>query len=230
MPEIIIDSLTIDYPVYGIKSNSIKNAILSKATGGILVSEPNDTLTIRALDNFTMHAVDGDRIGLVGHNGSGKSTLLRAICGIYKASKGTISVSGSIGALIDVGAGFDPESTGIENIYLRGYLYGKSKHDIANKVNEIIDFTELEEFINLPIRTYSAGMVTRLAFAISTAWQHDILIIDEGIGAGDKSFQDKAQKRIENLFECCSILVMATHSEDLIGRYCNRIVELSSVI
>ena len=229
MPEIQICDVTIEFPVYGVNAKSLKNTVLSKATGGKLVSSAKDPVIIRALEDFSMHAITGDRIGLVGHNGAGKSTLLRAICGIYRPSKGSVFINGSLGALIDFGAGLDPEATGLENIYLRGYLLGKSKFEISKKLAKIIEFSELEDFIGLPLRTYSAGMVARLAFSISTSWEHDILIIDEGIGAGDKNFQEKVQKRIDDLFEASSIIVIATHSEDLIRRYCNRTIELSAI-
>src|SRR5487761_2252631 len=160
------------------------------------------------------------------HNGSGKTTLLRVLAGIYKPNGGAITIEGQVGALLHPSAGMDPESSGIENIYLRGYMMGMSRREIASKLDEIADFTELGDFLELPMRTYSAGMFARLAFAVSTAARHDILLIDEGIGAGDAAFQKKAQQRIGNLFDRTPIVILASHSEGLISEFCARRVQM----
>ena len=139
---------------------------------------------------------------------------------------GAIAIEGQVGALLDSTAGMDPESTGIENIYLRGYMMGMGRREIASKLDDIAEFSELGDFLELPMRTYSTGMSARLAFAVSTAAHNDILLIDEGIGAGDAAFQKKAQQRIESLFDRTPIVILASHSETLISEFCNRRVEM----
>jgi ABC-type polysaccharide/polyol phosphate transport system ATPase subunit len=186
------------------------------------MSGAHDVITVRAIDGLNLEINDGDRVGLVGHNGSGKTTLLRVLAGIYKPSGGAITIEGQLGALLNSTAGMDPESTGIENIYLRGYMMGMSRREIASKLDDIAEFSELGDFLALPMRTYSTGMSARLAFAVSTAAHNDILLIDEGIGAGDAAFQKKAQQRIESLFDRTPIVILASHSETLISEFCNR--------
>jgi ABC-2 type transport system ATP-binding protein/lipopolysaccharide transport system ATP-binding protein len=190
------------------------------------MSGAHDVITVRAIDGLNLEINDGDRVGLVGHNGSGKTTLLRVLAGIYKPNGGAIAIEGQVGALLDSTAGMDPESTGIENIYLRGYMMGMGRREIASKLDDIAEFSELGDFLELPMRTYSTGMSARLAFAVSTAAHNDILLIDEGIGAGDAAFQKKAQQRIENLFDRTPIVILASHSETLISEFCNRRVEM----
>lgn len=173
---------------------------------------------------------------LIGAIFSRRSNLYRAIPRYYvdlrltfwphKPSAGAITIEGKVGTLLDPQAGMDPESTGIENIYLRGYMMGMSRQEIASKLDEIVEFTELGEFLQLPLRTYSAGMFARLAFAVSTSAQNDILLIDEGIGAGDAAFRKKAQERIESLFRRTPIVILASHSESLIAEFCNRRLQL----
>lgn len=226
MARITIENLTVEFAIFGASARSIKNKILSQATGGRVMSGARDVVTVRAIDGLNLEIKDGDRIGLIGHNGSGKSTLLRVLAGIYKPSGGSITIEGKVGTLLDPHAGMDPESTGIENIYLRGYMMGMSREEIASKLDEIAKFTELGEFLQLPMRTYSAGMFARLAFAVSTAAENDILLIDEGIGAGDANFRKKAQERIESLFRRTPIVILASHSEALISEFCNRRLHL----
>ena len=226
MAHISIENLTVEFAIFGANSRSLKNQILSQATGGRVMSGSRDIVTVRAIDGLNLEINDGDRIGLVGHNGSGKTTLLRVLAGIYKPSGGAITVTGKVGALLDPNSGMDPESTGIENIYLRGYMMGMSRREIASKLDDIAEFTELGDFLSLPMRTYSAGMFARLAFGVSTAAHNDILLIDEGIGAGDAGFQKKARDRIESLFDRTPIVILASHSEALIGEFCNRRVQM----
>jgi ABC-type polysaccharide/polyol phosphate transport system ATPase subunit len=226
MAHISIENLTVEFAIFGANSRSLKNQILSQATGGRVMSGARDIVTVRAIDGLNLEIKDGDRIGLVGHNGSGKTTLLRVLAGIYKPSGGALTITGRVGALLDPTAGMDPESTGIENIYLRGYMMGMSRREIASKLDDIAEFTELGEFLSLPMRTYSAGMFARLAFGVSTAAHNDILLIDEGIGAGDAGFQKKARERIEGLFDRTPIVVLASHSEALIDQFCTRRVEM----
>jgi ABC-2 type transport system ATP-binding protein/lipopolysaccharide transport system ATP-binding protein len=226
MAQILIEGLSVEFAIYGSSSRSLKNTIMAQATGGRIMSGARDVVAVRALDNLSLHIRDGDRIGLVGHNGSGKTTLLRVLAGIYKPSSGQITIEGRVGTLLDPAAGMDHEATGLENIFLRGHLLGMNRRQIEASIDDIADFTDLGDFLRLPMKTYSAGMAARLAFGISTAMHNDILLIDEGIGAGDAAFQEKAQKRIENLFERTRIVLLASHSDDLIRRFCNRRVEM----
>jgi ABC-type polysaccharide/polyol phosphate transport system ATPase subunit len=226
MAHISIENLSVEFAIFGGSSRSLKNTIMSQATGGRIVPGARDVVTVRALDDLSLEIRDGDRVGILGHNGSGKTTLLRVLAGIYKPVRGSITIEGKVGTLLDANAGMDAEATGIENIYLRGHLLGMNRREIDEKVDDIADFTDLGDFLQLPMRTYSAGMAARLAFAISTALHNDILLIDEGIGAGDASFQEKAQKRIENLFSRTSIVLLASHSEGMIDRFCNRRIQM----
>ena len=222
MARISIKDLSVEFAIFGASARSLKNTIMSQATGGRVMAGARDIVAVRAIDELNVEIKDGDRVGLVGHNGSGKTTLLRVLAGIYKPAAGRIVIEGRVGTLLDVGAGMDPEATGIENIYLRGYLLGMTRKQIEAQIDEIADFTDLGDFLQLPMKTYSAGMSARLAFGISTSIHNDILLIDEGIGAGDAAFQEKAQKRVESLFARTSIVLLASHSDELIKRYCNR--------
>ena len=226
MAHISIRNLSVEFAVFGSSARSLKNTIVAQATGGKVMSGARDIVAVRAIDALNLEIKDGDRIGLVGHNGSGKTTLLRVLSGIYKPIAGSIRIEGKVGTLLDPQAGMDAEATGIENIYLRGYVLGMTKRQIEEQIDDIADFTDLGDFLHLPMRTYSAGMAARLAFGISTAIHNDILLIDEGIGAGDAAFQEKAQKRIESLFERTAIVLLASHSEDLINRFCNRRLQM----
>lgn len=226
MAHISIENLTVEFAIFGTTARSLKNKILSQATGGRLVAGAHDIVTVRAIENLSLEIKDGDRIGLVGHNGAGKTTLLRVLAGIYKPTGGTITIDGRVRALLDIYAGTEPESTGIENIYLRGLMMGMKRREITAKVDEIAEFTELGDFLALPMRTYSAGMLARLAFAVSTAVHNDILLIDESISAGDAAFQKKARQRIESLFDRTPIVILASHSEELVSEFCNRRVQM----
>ena len=226
MAHISIENLTVEFAIFGTNARSLKNQILSQATGGRVMSSARDVVTVRAIDGISLEINDGDRVGLVGHNGSGKTTLLRVLAGIYNPSGGAITIEGRVGTLLDSNAGMDPESTGLENIYLRGYMMGMSRREIAAKFDDIAEFTELGNFLALPMRTYSAGMFARLAFAVSTAAHNDILLIDEGLSAGDAAFQKKVRQRIESLFDRTPIVILASHSETMISEFCSRRVQM----
>lgn len=227
MASISIERMTVEFAIYGSSSRSLKNALMAGATGGRIMASARDIVAVRAIDDLSLEIRSGDRVGLIGHNGSGKTTLLRALCGIYKPVTGQITIEGSVGTLLDPMAGMDHDATGLDNIFLRGHLLGMSRRQIENSVADIADFTDLGDFLSLPMKTYSAGMATRLAFGISTAMHSDILLIDEGIGAGDAAFQEKAQRRIEQMFDRTSIVILASHSGELIRKFCNRTIEMS---
>lgn len=225
MASILLENISLTFPIYGSGSRSIKNRLIQTATGGQICSESrigNKITIIQALSDISLHLLSGDRLGLVGHNGAGKTTLLRVLAGIYEPNIGRVIVEGSRVPLFDISLGMDPESTGYENIQLRGLFLGLTRTQIQSHIDEIAEFTELGDFLNLPIRTYSAGMRMRLAFAVSTSITPDILLIDEGIGVGDAAFLQKASERLKEFTERIPIIVLSSHSENLISRLCNK--------
>jgi lipopolysaccharide transport system ATP-binding protein len=213
-------------PVFNSSSRSITNTLVSAATGGALTAQKGGHISIEALRNLNLEIFSGDRIGIVGHNGAGKSTLLRLLSGIYEPSSGSISRSGSVASLVDISLGINPESTGRENIFLRGKLMGLSKAEIDQKIDEIIEFSQLGDYINLPVRIYSTGMLLRLAFSVSTAITADILIMDEWLSVGDGSFAERSSDRLQELVDNSDILIVASHNRSLIEKVCNRVIWL----
>lgn len=223
---IIAENLTVDFTVYNSPHRSLKKNLLKIATGGRISSEAGGGVTIRALDGVSFTLSEGDRLGLMGHNGSGKSTLLRVLAGVYEPTGGRLVVQGKIASLLDISIGMDPEASGIENIYLRGLLLGLGKEEIRQKIEEIVDFSELGNFIDLPVRTYSSGMSMRLAFSIATCVEADILLMDEWLSVGDADFVKKAEDRLKSLVKKTPILVMASHSPGVIREVCTRVIRL----
>ena len=228
MASITLKAVSLNFPVYGATMRSIKNRLIQSATGGQIQSstESNKITVIQALRDINLDLNSGDRLGLIGHNGAGKTTLLRVLAGIYEPSDGCVIIEGSTVPLFDISLGMDPESTGYENIYLRGLFLGLTKKQVMSNMDEIAEFTELGDFLNLPIRTYSAGMRMRLAFAVSTSVPPDILLLDEGIGAGDSAFLQKASIRLKNFTAQIPIIVLSSHSEALISSMCNKAILL----
>jgi ABC-2 type transport system ATP-binding protein/lipopolysaccharide transport system ATP-binding protein len=224
MASIELSDVSVSFPVYDSSSRSLKNQLLSGSTGGSIKSDAQEPSVVEALSGITGTVSDGDRIGLVGHNGAGKSTLLRVLAGIYEPCSGSIKVDGHVAPLFDISLGMDPEATGYENIVLRGLFLGLSRREIARKTPDIVAFTELGEFLNLPVRTYSAGMRLRLAFAVSTAIEPEILLLDEGIAAGDAAFFKRANERLASFVSRAAIIVLASHSAELIQSMCNSAV------
>lgn len=225
MAIIDLNNVIVDFPIYNANSRSFKNKLL-KATIGGKVDILEQEINVRALDGITFTLEDGDRLGLIGHNGAGKSTLLRLLGKVYIPCSGTAKIEGSIGSLIAISLGIDPEATGRENIYIRGSLLGLEKKEIEGKIDQIIALCDLGNFIDLPIRTYSTGMQMRLAFAVSTMIRPDILIMDEWLSVGDESFKNKAESRMKDLVNNAQILIIASHSKDLIKNICNRVIWL----
>lgn len=221
MASIQFTNVSVDIPIYDASSRSLKNNVLAAATGGqIKPREGRGRVSIRAIDGLSLNLQHGARIGLVGHNGAGKSTILRVIAGIYEPTGGSLEVQGDVAAMFDIGFGMDPEATGWENIVLRGMLLGYSRKEIEARSSEIGVWTGLGEFLDMPLRTYSAGMATRLAFAVSTSITPDILLIDEGIGAGDAAFLAQAKERLRSFIGDAGLLVMASHSDNLLKEWC----------
>jgi len=218
--------VSVEFPIYNAKGRSFKKRVLQVATGGRVASDDAGRVIVRALERIDLKLADGDRLGLVGHNGAGKTTMLRLLSGVYAPSSGFARIEGEIGSLINISLGIDPEFTGRENISLRGTLLGVSKAEIVRQMDEIIDFSELGDFIDMPVRTYSSGMHLRLAFSVSTIFRPEILLMDEWLSVGDKGFNAKAEQRMRELVDSTNILVIASHSKDLIKKNCNRVVWL----
>lgn len=221
MAHILFNQVCVDFPIYNATNRSLKNTVMQAATGG-QVNFGADRTIIRSLENITFELNDGDRVGLVGHNGAGKSTLLRALGKVYAPTSGVANIEGKIGSLVDISLGIDNEATGRENILIRGALLGLTHKEIKSKLNEIIEFSELGAFIDMPVRTYSSGMHLRLAFAVATVIRPEILLMDEWLSVGDAAFNEKAELRLQELVQASRILVIASHSRDLIERTCNR--------
>jgi lipopolysaccharide transport system ATP-binding protein len=220
-----LDNVDMCYPSNIYNATTLKQEIFSR-----LKLEKKKTLLkdIHALKNITFHVKEGERVGVIGRNGSGKSTLLRTIAGIYPVENGTVDVKGKIHSLFDLGLGFDLESKGSENIIYRGLLLGATPKEIEEKSKDIIDFSELGSFIDYPIKSYSSGMLVRLAFSISTSLTGEVLLLDEVIGAGDASFMGKARKRMLELIDDAKIMVFVTHDLTTAQEVCNRIIMLDS--
>jgi ABC-2 type transport system ATP-binding protein len=219
-----LENVSVSFPVYSASTRSLKNRLIQSATGGQIRA---DTVSqrisvVQALQDINISLDNGDRLGLIGHNGAGKTTLLRVLGSIYEPNSGRVTVEGSTVPLFDIALGMNQESTGYENIVLRGLFLGLPRKKIHAMMDEIAEFTELGDFLNLPIRTYSAGMQMRLAFAVSTTVVPDILLLDEGIGAGDAAFLHKARERLERFTERVSIIVLSSHSEDLVRSMCSK--------
>jgi lipopolysaccharide transport system ATP-binding protein len=226
MAHISLKQASVVLPIFNSSSRSLTNSLVSAATGGVLTAQRGGHISIEALKNLDLEISAGDRLGIMGHNGSGKSTLLRLLSGIYEPSSGKIERSGSISSLVDISLGINAESTGRENIFLRGKLMGLSKKEIDEKIDEIIEFSELGDYINLPVRIYSSGMLLRLAFSVSTSITADILIMDEWLSVGDGAFAERASNRLRELVDSSEILVIASHTRSLIEETCNKVVWL----
>lgn len=226
MAKISLKNAVVDYPVMDVSNRSFKKQALSWVTGGAISTRRGEQVHVRALDNINIDIVPGDRVGLLGHNGSGKSTLLKLLAGVYYPTQGEVQVSGKITSLLDLTLGMEPESSGYENIFLRGVLLGIKPNEIKAAVDEIADFSGLGDYLNFPIRTYSSGMLVRLGFAVSTAFPADIILMDEWLGVGDADFQKQANVRLKQMTENAAILVLASHSDSLIKEACNRVVRL----
>jgi len=221
-----LSEVVVDFPIYNTSHRSLKRAVLHATTGGRVAHESGNRVTVRALDNVSFSFRPGDRVGLVGHNGAGKTTLLRVLSGVYEPVGGRISVRGRVASLLDLSLGMDHEATGYENIKLRAIIAGLTPQEVKSRMDEIAEFTGLDEYLDMPVRTYSSGMVLRLAFAVSTSVNADILLMDEWLSVGDADFAQKSQQRLEKLVDATPILVLASHSPELVARLCNRVIAL----
>lgn len=220
------ENIVVDFPIYNASHRSLKTAVLRATTGGRIGRGAGNRVIVRALDQVSFEIREGDRVGLMGQNGSGKTTLLRVISGIYEPQGGTLQVRGRTATVLDLSLGIDPEATGYDNIMFRGILAGLHPKAIKARVQEIAEFTELGDYLEMPVRTYSSGMQIRLAFAVATSVEADILVMDEWLSVGDAEFAKKAAARLERLVEKTPILVLASHNPDLVRDVCNRVFRL----
>jgi lipopolysaccharide transport system ATP-binding protein len=224
---ISVRDVHVDFPIFGGRSRSLKTTVLRAATGGMIAEDAAHRVVVKALNGVSFELREGDRVGLVGHNGSGKSTLLRVLVGAYEPVTGNVEVEGRIASMLNITLGMDYEATGYENILIRAVIMGFTPKEIAPLVDEIVAFSELGDYIDMPMRTYSSGMAMRLAFAVSTCVTADILLMDEWLSVGDESFNARAKERLKILLDQAKILVLASHDEALIKSNCNKIMRLS---
>lgn len=227
MVSIKIKDLCIDFPIFSSQSLSIRNALAGKLVGGTLAKDKSSYKTVRALDGINLDVKAGDRIGLVGHNGSGKSTLLRALAGIYPPTSGSIEAQGKVSTLFGTSASMNGDMTGYENLFLNSLIFSGDYKRTKKQMDSMAEFTELGDYLNLPMNTYSEGMKVRIGFASATNFVPDILLIDEVFGAGDKSFSEKSNQRMNELIDNSHILFFASHSDGLLKKFCNKGLYLS---
>lgn len=227
MASVIARNVGVDFPIFGLKSRSLKTSIINLTVGGRIGLTSNDAISIRALDNINFQFREGDRVGLVGANGSGKSTLLKLIAGIYEPTEGKICVTGKVASMLSIFSGMDPEATGYENIILRAKMLGIKSNRFKSLVQDVVEFSGLGDFLSMPIRTYSSGMAVRLGFAVSTSIESDIILMDEWLGTGDSDFSLRANARLESMIGRSGITVLASHDMNLIKGKCNRVITLS---
>jgi ABC-2 type transport system ATP-binding protein len=211
----------VDIPIFDVRTASVRKALIGRTIGGRF-GQTGSHVIVNALKNINFEAHDGDRIAMVGKNGSGKSTLLRVLSQVYPPTSGTISVVGKVSPMFDATLGMSLDATGLENIRIAGTIWGMTRSQIKDSVGDIADFTELGDYLNMPVRTYSNGMMLRLAFAIATVREPEILLIDEIIGVGDADFFDKAFTRLQRLVQKSRILIVAAHADDILRRLCDK--------
>jgi lipopolysaccharide transport system ATP-binding protein len=218
--------VSLHFAVFEAGARSLRKRLIQAATGGRFARDARGHVVVQALEDLTFSISEGERVGIVGRNGAGKTTLLGVLGRIYAPTSGSVRITGSIGSLINITLGTDPESTGRENILLRGAMLGIPRRDLLAQMDEMIEFSELGEFIDMPMRTYSTGMNMRLAFTVATIVRPDILLMDEWLSVGDKDFRAKAAQRIEAMRDASKVLIVATHSKELILTQCTRVLWL----
>ncbi len=217
----------LNIPVFAPNQQRLLRKPLFMSSVGGNFDTRNGKIYVEALKGVSFKLKEGEHLGLIGHNGAGKSTLLKVIAGVYPPSRGEVTVQGSIGCLFEMGGGIAGEMTGYECIKYQHLVHGNPNEDWREVAEEVAAFTELGSYLNLPLRTYSDGMRARLIAAVATAWNRDILLIDEGIGAGDQAFQEKFAIRIEKFLKRAGLLVIASHSVALLKTHCSRGILLS---
>lgn len=226
MSAIELHGVTLDYPVKHVRGRSLRRKLAQYATGGKLLADRGDHVTVRALDNISLRVREGERLGIFGHNGSGKSTLLRIMAGVYKPTRGSVVINGKVSSSLDVNLGMEDEATGRENILIMALYRGVPLSVARRSVEAIADFAGLGPFIDMPVRTYSSGMRMRLAFSVSTSWQPDILLMDEWLSTGDELFVGRAQARLDAFINKARAFAVASQSRALLSRVCDRVCVL----
>jgi ABC-type polysaccharide/polyol phosphate transport system ATPase subunit len=230
MAQLTLSRVSVDFPIHTSQSKGLLNTLMGfkgKGHGRIESQDGGRHFAVHALRDITLDLRKGDRVALIGRNGAGKSTLLRVLSGVYEPTSGHITTRGRVSALTDLLLGMDPEASGYEFIATRGILMGLSRGQARQLIPDVEAFTELGDYLHLPVRTYSSGMLLRLAFAVATAIDTDILLMDEMIGVGDRQFIHKAGLRLDALMNSVDILVLASHNEDILRQFCNRAILLS---
>jgi ABC-type polysaccharide/polyol phosphate transport system ATPase subunit len=226
MALIRLRDVSVEFPIYSGGSRSLRRLLLHSTIQGNLGKDRHDRITVRALSDLNLDIGHGERLALIGANGAGKSTLLKVLAGIYEPTRGRIQSLGRVTALLTSSVGLSPDATGRENIVMRGMYMDIHPRAIRARIDEIVDFTELGHYIDMPVRTYSAGMIIRLCFAVATAFPPEILLMDEWLSAGDAGFLAKARRRMETFVAGSSIVVLASHSLPLLREWCTRAVLL----
>lgn len=226
MTSIILDNVCLDFPIYNAQSFSFRHMFVKNVLGGVLKKQNKSTILVSALKNISFSLQYGDRLGLIGHNGAGKSTLLKLLAGIYTPTSGKITTQGKIATLFDMLWTTYDDLTGYENLYISSVARGQSFSEAKASLTHMGEFTDLGDFLHVPMRTYSAGMRVRIGFAVATEGTPDILLIDEVFGAGDKGFVDKSIERLTSLIDRAGILVFSSHSEALLSQLCNKLMIL----
>jgi lipopolysaccharide transport system ATP-binding protein len=226
LPSIVLRSCSLELPIYGTINRSLKGVVMASATGGTIAAASKHVTVVQALKDISLDIQPGDRVGLMGHNGSGKTSLLRMMAGIYEPTAGQMRVSGKVSSFINLGLGMDVEATGRENILLCGLMFGLDFDEILRLTPSIGEFSGLGEFLDMPVRSYSSGMQMRLVFSIVTSVHAEILLMDEWLSVGDAEFVLRAEQRLEEMVDKASILVLASHSPEIIEKLCNVVVML----
>lgn len=228
MTSIVFANASVEFPIFNASKRSLRHQVLKMAAFGGLGERDSRIVRVRALSDISLTIGAGERVGILGHNGAGKTSFLKVLSGIHEPTKGEVIRKGRISALTDISIGIDPEATGRENIFIRGALLGFTRQEMASKLEDIIAFTQLREFIDLPVRTYSSGMHLRLAFAVATAIDPEILVLDEWLSVGDEEFRIEAEARMASLLARTKVLVIASHSRQLIQDTCSRVIWLDA--
>ena len=220
MARIVLDNVSLTFRVRQHARITLKEFLVR----GLFKKSVNPVMHVEALKGLSLEIREGERLGIIGHNGAGKSTLLKVLAGIYPPTDGRITVEGHISSLFEIALGFEPDASGWENIYYRGYLQGETPQSIKAKVQPIAEFSELGPFLDMPVRYYSSGMKVRLAFSIATAIEPEVLLVDEVLSVGDKAFQEKAGKRMRDMMAKAQLIILVSHDLDSVVKLCHRAI------
>lgn len=227
MVRLVLEHVSLEYPLYSVHARSLKSTLLRLSTGGVIQRQQRHLTAVKALDDISLTLTEGTRLGLIGHNGAGKSTLLKVMSHIYSPTVGHVMVEGQVAALLNLSLGMDDDATGYENVKILGLLMGMTHRDIKQCIPDIETFCELGDYLMMPVKTYSSGMRLRLAFAIATSVRPEILLLDEILGVGDARFVKKANQRLNQLIDQAKILVLASHDAAMIKQFCNQAILLA---